>query len=114
MELNERNSCTSNSRPVNITYFLIKDCVDQSLVEIKDCVDQSLVEIEDCVDQSLVEIKYCPITLMLADLFTKPLQGKAFMIFRSVIMGCKHINELLLDLNFLMKVRVRHMNVVIK
>ena len=31
---------------------------------------------------------------MLADFFTKPLQGKSFKVFRDVIMGYKHINEL--------------------
>lgn len=68
----------------------------------------------DCVDQSLVGNKYCPTTLILANFFTKPLQGKAFRRFRSVIMGYMHINELLLDPDFLIKERVRNMNIVIK
>jgi hypothetical protein len=52
---------------------------------------------------------------MLADYFTKPLQGNVFRKFRSVIMGYTHINELLLDPDFLLKERVeKRANIVIK
>ena len=37
---------------------------------------------------------YCPNGQMLADYFTKPLQGKLFHMFREVIMGWKHIDTL--------------------
>jgi hypothetical protein len=70
MEKNGRNSCTGNSRHINISYFFIKDQVDQKRLEIV----------------------YCPTEEMLADYFTKPLQGALFHKFREVIMGWKHIN----------------------
>ena len=65
MEKNGRNSCTGNSRHVDIKYFWVKDCVDKGMVEIK----------------------YFPTTLMLSDYFTKALQGNLFRRFRNVIMG---------------------------
>lgn len=93
MEINGRNSCTGNSRHVDIKYFWVKDRVDKKEVEIK----------------------YCPTTLMLADFFTKPLQGQLFKRFREVIMGYRHINDLLLDPNFMLKERVeKNSNIVIK
>lgn len=55
----------------------------------------------------MVEIKHCPTSLMLADYFTKALQGNVFRRFRSVIMGHTHINELLLDPEFSLKERVK-------
>jgi hypothetical protein len=52
---------------------------------------------------------------MLADYFTKPLQGNVFRKFRSVILGYTHINELLLDPDFLLKECVeKRTNIVIK
>ena len=67
------------------------------------------------MDGKQVRIQYCPTTLMLADYFTKPLQGNVFRKFRSVIMGYTHINELLLDPDFLLKERVeKRTNIVIK
>jgi len=72
MEKNGRNSCTGNSRHINIRYFFIKDQVDQKKLEIV----------------------HCPTEEMLADYFTKPLQGKLFHRFRDVIMGWKHISTL--------------------
>ena len=72
MEKNGRNSCTGNSRHIHIRYFFVKDRVDKDEVIIK----------------------YCPTMDMLADFFTKPLQGKLFHKFRDVIMGWKHINTL--------------------
>jgi len=73
MEVNGRNSCTGNSRHVNIKYVWVKDHVDKKEVEIK----------------------YCPTTLMLADY-----QGNVFGCFRDVIMGYIHINDLLLAPSF--------------
>ena len=43
---------------------------------------------------------------MLADFFTKPLQGKAYQAYRQVIMGWKHISELSKLLPLSMKERV--------
>ena len=44
---------------------------------------------KDRVDKEEVLIHYCPTGKMLADYFTKPLQGKAFPIFSTVIMELK-------------------------
>ena len=70
---------------------------------------------KDRVDKKVVKIKYCPTTLMLADYYTKPLQGNVFRRFQEVIMGYEHINELLLDPDFLLKELVEKLsNSVIK
>ena len=72
MEKNGRNSCTGNSRHVNIRYFWVKDRIEKGEVDLR----------------------YCPTEKMLADYFTKPLQGAAFMRFWYVVMGHKHIDSL--------------------
>ena len=72
MEKNGRNSCTGNSRHIHIRFFFIKDQVDAKYMEII----------------------HCPTEQMLADYFTKPLQGALFHLFRAVIMGWKHISTL--------------------
>ena len=69
---NGRNSCTGNSRHVNVRYFFVKDRIDKG--ELK--------------------VEYCPSTIMLADFFTKPLQGHLFKKFRDVIMGYAPISSL--------------------
>lgn len=72
MEKNGQNSCTGNSRHVDIRYFFVKDRVDKGEVTIE----------------------YCPTTEMLADFFTKPLQGALYHKLRNVIMGYAHISSL--------------------
>ena len=72
MEINGRNSCTGNSRHIDIRYFFTKDRVDKG--EFK--------------------IEYCPTYKMVADYFSKPLQGKVFKFMRDVIMGYKNTDEL--------------------
>jgi hypothetical protein len=72
MEKNGRNSCTGNSRHVDIRYFFVKDRVDKGKVRIE----------------------YCPTSSMLADYFTKPLQGSLFHKMRRVVMGWDHIDTL--------------------
>ena len=72
MEKNGRMSCTGNSRHVDIRYFFTKDRVDKGEFTIQ----------------------YCPTTQMLADYYTKPLQGSLFRAFRKVIMGWKPISYL--------------------
>ena len=69
---NGRNSCTGNSRHIHIRYFFLKDRVDKG--EIK--------------------VEYCPTEQMLADFYTKPLQGSLFRKFRDVIMGYKPLSSL--------------------
>ena len=43
--------------------------------------------VKDRVDNNEVKIEYCPTELILADFFTKALQGNLFQKFRSVTMG---------------------------
>ena len=47
---NGRNSCTRNSRHINIIYFFVKDRIDKKEIRVE----------------------YCPSLIMLADFFTKP------------------------------------------
>ena len=91
LEKNSRNSCPGNSQHVDVNFFWVKDRVDKKEVEIK----------------------YCPATLMLADYFTKPLQGNVFRRFRNVIMGTVHINDLLLDPDFQIKERVEKVSQIV-
>ena len=72
MEINGRNSCTGNSRHIDIRYFFTKDRVDKG--EFK--------------------IEYCPTYNMVADYFSKPLQGRVFKFMRDIIMGYKNTNDL--------------------
>ena len=65
MEKNGRNSCTGNSRHIDIRFFFVKDRVDSGDINVE----------------------YCPTNKMLADFFTKPLQGTVFKNFRSTVMG---------------------------
>ena len=44
-------------------------------------------------------VEYCQIELMIADFFTKALQGRAFKIFRDLIMGYTTIAKILQNLN---------------
>ena len=50
--------------------------------------------IKDRIKTEGIEIRYCPTQMMIADFFTKPLQGNLFKRFRDVIMGQKHIDSL--------------------
>ena len=65
MEVNGRNSCTGNSRHVNIRFFFV----------------------HDRVKTGKVDVVYCPTDKMVADFFTKPLQGSIFKKFRASVMG---------------------------
>ena len=72
LEKNGRMSCGPKSRHINIRYFFIKDRT---------------------ASEGIV-IRHCPTDQMLADFFTKPLQGALFRKFRDVILGYKHVNTL--------------------
>jgi hypothetical protein len=87
MEKNGRNLCTGNSRHIHIRFFFIKDQVDGKKLRIV----------------------YCPTGKMLADYFTKPLQGRLFHLFRAVIMGWAHIDTLKLAPSSMSKERVEDM-----
>jgi hypothetical protein len=65
MEINGRSSCGQKSRHIDIRYFFLKDRVARGEVDIL----------------------YCPTEMMIADFFTKPLQGALFRKLKSVIMG---------------------------
>ena len=65
MERNGRNLCTGNLKHVDIRYFFVYDRVKSGKIKVI----------------------YCPTDRMIADFFTKPLQGKLFNTFREAIMG---------------------------
>jgi hypothetical protein len=71
-EKNGRMSCGPNSRHIDIQHFWIKDRLG----------------LEN------VEVVYCPTEQMLADFFTKPLQGSLFRKLKAVVMGHKHVGTL--------------------
>jgi len=65
LEKNGRSSSTKRTRHMNVRYFFIKDHVDSRRVRID----------------------HCPTAAMLADFFTKPLQGAQFRMLRDQIMN---------------------------
>ena len=65
LEKNGRKSCGEKSRHINIRYFFIKDV---------------------CKREN-ISIEHCRTDIMIADFFTKPLQGKLFRKMRDGIMG---------------------------
>jgi hypothetical protein len=65
LEVNGKRSSSSRTRALNIRYFFITDQVEAGNISIE----------------------YCPTKLMVADFFTKPLQGEAFLKFKNFIMG---------------------------
>jgi len=65
IEMNGRKSCGEKSRHIHIRYFFIKD----------------IIQMEN------IEIRHCKTDKMLADYFTKPLQGALFQKMRDRIMG---------------------------
>jgi hypothetical protein len=72
METNGKASCGQRSRHIDIRYFFITDHSKRN-------------------DISIV---HCPTSQMLADFFTKPLQGSLFRKFRAVLLGLEHISSL--------------------
>ena len=74
LEKNGRTSAGPRSRHIDIRFFWIKD-------RVKD---------------GEIELRHCPTLQMLADFFTKPLQGALFRKFRDVILGYKHVDSLAL------------------
>ena len=65
LETNGRASSGKRTRHINIRYFFV----------------------HNRVDAGEVSIQYCPTGDMLADYFTKPLQGSKFQQFRNLIMN---------------------------
>ena len=72
LEVNGRASCGQKSRHIDIRFFFMKDRIKTEGIDVL----------------------YCPTEEMLADFFTKPLQGSLFDKFRKVIMGEAHISSL--------------------
>ena len=64
---NGKNSSSKRTRHINIRYY----------------------SITDRIKNGELEIEYCPTDNMVADYFTKPLQGKHFFQFRKTIMNLK-------------------------
>ena len=50
--------------------------------------------IKDKLVSEGIKVEYCPTEQMIADFFTKPLQGNLFRRLRDVILGYVHIDEL--------------------
>jgi hypothetical protein len=63
--MNGRSSVGPRSRHINIRYFWIRDVTERNTIKIRHCLT----------------------LLMMADFFTKPLQGSLFRKFRSAILG---------------------------
>ena len=72
MAENGKMSCLSKSRNIVIKFFWINDRVKQDLLRVQ----------------------HCPADIMVAYFYTKPLQGKKFIMFRRVIMGWDHVSTL--------------------
>ena len=84
MDKNGRESCTGNSRHIKIWHFFVKGVVDKEEFEVQ----------------------LYPAHLIIADYFTKPLQGKLIKLFHNLIMGYKHIGNILADIESTSKDRV--------
>jgi hypothetical protein len=75
LETNGRISAGPKSRHINIRYFWIKDRSTDANITIR----------------------HCPTLAMLADFFTKPLQGHLFRKFKAVLLGHAHVDTPVLD-----------------
>jgi hypothetical protein len=74
LEKNGRASSSQKTRHIDIRYFWMKDRIKTENIRIV----------------------HCPTEIMLADFFTKPLQGSLFRKFRDVLMGYKHTSSLVM------------------
>lgn len=88
LEKNGRMSAGPQSRHISIRYFWMKDRINTEGITIR----------------------HCPTLQMVADFFTKPLQGNLFRKFRDVIMGTHHMDTLALDLPLPLEERVGDTN----
>jgi hypothetical protein len=50
--------------------------------------------LKDRVKSGDITIRHCPTFQMLADFFTKPLQGNLFRCFKAVVLGHQHVDTL--------------------
>ena len=67
LETNGQLSSSKRTKHINVRYFFIKDRIEKGDLKIK----------------------YCPTKKMIADFFTKPLQGTKFEEFRKLILNTK-------------------------
>ena len=72
IEQNGKLSCSKRSRHLNVRYFCVTDAVKRKEMEIM----------------------HCPTEVMIADFFTKPLQGNLFKRLRDVILGHVPVSSL--------------------
>jgi hypothetical protein len=79
LETNGKASSTKRTRHINIRYFLITDKIKRG---------------------DISSVEYCPTGEMIADYFTKPLQGSVFRKFRNAIMGCTDAQYLSCKLSY--------------
>ena len=79
LEKNGKASSTKRTRHINIRYFLITDKLKKGEIDT---------------------VEYCPTGDMLADYFTKPLQGSQFRRFRNAIMGATDAEYLAYKLSY--------------
>ena len=70
MEVNGKLSSSKRTKHINIRYFFI----------------------QDRIKNGEITVKHCPTDQMLADYFTKPLQGAKFIQFRDMILGIYKID----------------------
>jgi hypothetical protein len=71
LEKNGRGSSGKRTRHINIRYFFVRDRIQSGEVHVL----------------------HCPTSIMLADFFTKPLQGTAFRTFRALILNIDQTNN---------------------
>jgi hypothetical protein len=67
LEHNARMSSSKRTQHLDVRYFFVTDQVEKKNVRVE----------------------YCPTDRMVADFFTKPLQGSKFRCFRDLILGCR-------------------------
>ena len=72
LEQNGILSSSKRTKHINVQYYFIKDCIDKKEIHVI----------------------YCPTDLMIADYFTKTLQGTKFVQFRDIIMGAECFDSL--------------------
>jgi Reverse transcriptase (RNA-dependent DNA polymerase) len=70
LEKNGTASSGKRTRHINIRYYFVKDRIDSGELRVE----------------------YCPTEDMLADIFTKPLQGALFRKFRDQLLNVKHVD----------------------
>jgi hypothetical protein len=72
IEVNGSKSCSRRSRHIDMRYFFIKDRLESEGIKVV----------------------HCPTEQMVADFFTKPLQGQLFHFLKSIVMGHEPISML--------------------